>query len=330
MMRKILKPLILLLLIAAIGALSACQQESIGETNIGIVIPLEHKAMQEIVAGLSDTLKETYPTHLRINIKNAQNDLNLQRSILQQMNDNNDVVITIGLATTQMAASMVSQKPIIGLAASLSDVDRKKLKNCHMAIVHDEIAPIKLLTLLQTINPKLKQITLVHSSAEKVYPEIKATIATGKKLGIEITPMMAATLPDLTSVAETLPPNTEAIMVLKDHLIVSGISVLAKAARQQHIPLVTLDQGSVENGAGLALAVHEREIGVQGAKLVIAILKGKSPCDLPITEMNALTVFINKNTLEQQAQNILAIKGAAKQLDYNVESVKNRANNVKS
>lgn len=295
--------------------LAACQQEPSSKVRIGIVIPLEHNAMNEIVAGFSDSLKTLYPQPVTIHVKNAQNDMNLQHSIIQQINDSDDtLIVTIGLATTQMATAIVHQKPVIGLAAALSDNDRKA---CHIALVHDEIPSIKLLDFIKAAYPDLKNITLVHSSADKVFPEVKDTIASGKKLGITVTPIMANTLPDLTSVAAAIPANTQAIIVLKDHLIVSGISLLAKKANELHIPVITLDQGSVENGATFALAVHERDIGVEGAKLATAILQGKSPCELPIVEMEKLTLFINKKSSYPST-----LTDTAKKLQYSVEFVK--------
>jgi putative ABC transport system substrate-binding protein len=316
-MKNLIKSIALLTLASI---LAACEQDHSNVTRIGIVIPLEHNAMNEIISGFSDTLKQQYPKSIVLDVKNAQNDPNLQRSIIQQMNDNNDqFIVTIGLGATQMATAMVNEKPIIGLAAGLSDEDRKAHKTCHVALVHDEISPAILLNLIKATNPEIKHVTLIHSSAEKVFPEVKIAVDAAKKIGINITPIMAATLPDLTSVAAAIPADSQAILVLKDNLIVSGISLLAKTAQQLHIPLISSDQGSVEAGAGFALGVHEREIGVDGAKLAILVLKGESPCELPVVEMKKLTVFVNEKALMQQSQNASQIEKAAKKIGYAFE-----------
>ena len=92
-------------------------------------------------------------------------------------------------------------------------------------------------------------------------------------------------------------------------------------AAARHIPLITSDEGSVENGAGFALGVRERQIGVEGAQLAVQVLNGKNACDLPIVEVKKLSVFINQDALNQSMQKIAPIVDAAKKLQYNVEMI---------
>ncbi|MDA8561832.1 hypothetical protein N9L02_01815, partial [Gammaproteobacteria bacterium] len=251
-MKNIIKSMILLIFMLAF---TGCKEDN--NTKVSIIIPLAHTAMNEIVSGFSDTINQKYSKPITIKIKNAQNDLNLQRSITQQLAANKDeIIITIGLAATQMARTIIHNKPILGLAAK---IDNKNIKKGNLALVHDEIPPENLIKFINKSLPNLKHITLIHSSADKVFPDVKKAINYAKNLGVTINPIMAQTLPDLTSVARSISNKTQAIIVLKDNLIVSGIGVLAKAAKTKNIPLLTLDQGSVENGAGIALAVHEKE-----------------------------------------------------------------------
>jgi putative ABC transport system substrate-binding protein len=154
---------------------------------------------------------------------------------------------------------------------------------------------------------------------------IGAAIAAGKTYGITVHHLMVPTLADLYSVGHAIPKKTQAIFILKDNMIVSGISTLAKIAMDKHLPLITSDQGSVQEGAAIALGVHEREIGVQGAILTAKILKGESACDLPITNMTNLTVFINQKALAAEKQTEPGIVAAAKKLGYTTEIVEQAA-----
>jgi len=290
--------------------------------TIGIIEPLEHKAMDEIVDGFTKTLNEQYHQPVVIKIENAQNDVNLQRAIIQKLRDTKyTMIVPIGVGATQMTLAMVHNQNIISLASDLSDQDRKKLSHCQVAVVHDEISSQQLLSFIHDAYPKITELTLIHSSADKVFPEVKETIAAGKTLNITVHPIMVSSLPELYSATEALPTNSQGIFILKDSLIVSGIGTLEKAAEKHHIPLITSDEGSVENGAGFALGVHEREIGVQGAKLAAAVLQGKSACDLPIVSMNNLTVFVNKQAAQQEGQDTKKIMEAASKLHYQVEFV---------
>lgn len=297
--------------------LSGCKEQST-EPKIGIVIPIEHKALQEIVTGFTTTLSQKKAVHFKI--MNAQGDMNIQRSMIQQLRDQHyQMIVPIATGTSQMTLAMVHTIPIVSLAAELTEADRQKLKNCNIAIVHDEIPPEKSLQFIHTAYPHLTQLTLIHSSADKIFPEVKEAVDAGKKLGIEVKPMMATTLPDLTSISNNLPSTTQGIFILKDNLIASGIATLVKKAKDHHILLITSDQGSVLNGAHFALGVPERKIGEEGAELALQILSGKSPCDLPIKEMTQLTLFINENAFNNKKQSIIELRKAAEKLHYQVE-----------
>jgi putative ABC transport system substrate-binding protein len=293
--------------------------------KIGIILPLEHQALNDIVAGFSEKLPKMYGESVQIKIMNAQGDVNLQRAIIQQMHDQHyDLIVPVATGTTQMTLSMVHDTPIVGLAADLSEADRQKLTPCNIVIVHDEIPPRKLIEFLHMTHPKLKKLTLIHSTSDKIFPDVQATIAVGKQLGIEVKALMVATLPELTSATQALSNETQGIFILKDNLIASGIATLAKAANDKHIPLFTSDEGSVQSGAGFSLGVREKQIGEEGAVLAAAVIAGDSACHIPNVEMRKLTVFINKKSLEKELQDGNNIETAAKKLNYQVAYVEEK------
>lgn len=309
------------MLIAVMG-ITACKPHTNDTVKIGIIEPIEHTAMNEIVAGFTESLHTLYQKPVTIRVENAQNDPNLQRAIIQKMRDAGyTMIVPIGVAASQMTLAMVHNQPVVSLAADISEQERQKLNPCNVAIVHDEISAQQLLQFIHAAYPQLTQLTLVHSAADKVLPQVQEAIAAGKQYGIKIDHLMISALPDLYSASQALSPNTQAIFVLKDNLIVSGIPTLAKAAADHHIPLITSDEGSVKAGAGIALGVREREIGTQGGKLAAQILNGQAICSLPIVEMKNLTVFINSKALQDQKEDAQAINLAAKQLGYVIQTV---------
>lgn len=296
--------------------LTGCAKEKSSDIKIGIILPIEHKALQEIVTGFSEKLTEIYPHPIQIKIMNAQGDINLQRAIIQQMqNQHYSVIVPVATATTQMTSAMIHDQPIVSLATEMNHSDRQKLAKCNIAIVHDEIPVDLSIAFIHAAYPNLQRLTLIHSTSDKIFPEVKAAVSAGKKLNIDIKPLMVSTLPELVSTTQSLPNDTQGIFILKDNLIASGISTIIKTAHNKKIPLITSDQGTVENGASVALGVKERKIGEEGATLAQQILSGKSPCDLPIVEMNKLSVFVNKKNVI----NTGTILSAAKKLNYQIE-----------
>lgn len=290
--------------------------------KVAIIIPIEIKAMDEIIESFEKDLQAHYAGTITFKVANAQGDMNLEHAAIASLRDQNyDLIAPIGTDASAMALSMVKTTPILSLASDISDEQRKKLNPCNVAVVHDEISREKQLDFIHQAFPDIKNIVLIHSAADKIFPEVEEAKITGKKFGITITPMMAATLPDLQSISNNIPANIQAIYILKDMQTVSGIPQLAKVAQSRKILLISSDDGSVKNGAGFALGVHENQIGVNGALLAADILNGKNPCDLPVSEMKELTVFLNKNAMKNFGISVNAIKTTSEKMNYKIEAV---------
>ncbi|MCD6045334.1 MAG: hypothetical protein K0R48_497 [Gammaproteobacteria bacterium] len=279
--------------------------------QVGIIIPIEHPAMDEITRGFKETLAASLKQSVEFQVMRTQGDVNLQRSmILQLQNKGIDLYAPIATQPTEMTAAMIKDRPIVGLAALLPDSIRA---HSQLALVDDEITPTQIIQFIHAIYPTKTQLTLVYSNNDKMIPEVNEAVAAGKALGIQIDTRMVTALPDLYSIAQSLSPQTQGILVLKDVLVVSGIATLSQVANQKHIPLISADDGSVQNGSGFALGVKEYQIGVEGAKVALQILQGTPAATIPMVKMTNLSVFINTKALNAQGQDITAIeKQAAK------------------
>ena len=102
-----------------------------GQCKIGIVVPMQHNARQEIVNGFkAEMANRASLKDCQLKVRNAHGDLSIQRAlILSMLNDGVDYILPIGTQTTQMALSM-SQKfksKIVGLASM--NFDDKLIKS---------------------------------------------------------------------------------------------------------------------------------------------------------------------------------------------------------
>ena len=314
-MNALMKVLIALILVAVVNSSVLANTASV--PKIGIVLPLEHPAMQEIVDGFELGLKANYPHPVSIHVENAQNDLNLQRAIISQFRDqHDDLIVPIGTSTTQMTAMIAKQQSIVALAADDTSLEAERNAASHVAMVHDEINSLQALSFLHQAYPALTRITLIHSASDKIFPEVQQAILDGKKEGIEVKPIMVTTLPDLYAALKNLPKDTQAIFILKDGLMASGATNIAQEAMVRHILFMASDQDSVKAGAHFALGVYERQIGEEGGRLVAEILSGQSPGSLPIVHMTKLTVFVNQHSFQAIDQAISPIVSAAATSHY--------------
>lgn len=288
--------------------------------TIGIIMPMEHESLKEIVSGFKSAVSEQFPT-VDVSVQNAQGDINLQRSIIQQfIRQKVNIIVPIGTGATQMALAMVKEQPILSLASSLlKDVQSKKLKNITGVI--DEIGPQKMLHLLKVLYPNFKKITLVYSNHEKVFPEVEEAILYSDQIGIKIQKLMIHSLPELYNISRSIDSDSELIFILKDHMIVSGIQTLVKEAEKRRIPILSSDEGSVKEGAAFALGVKEARIGEQGGMMAAKLLNGFAMASVPVQVIEELSIFMNPKACEKQGVDQPKVKMVADNLHYELQII---------
>lgn len=321
--KKSLKMMAVMLLCLISGfVFSTTSKNSNKPVTIGIIVPLEHTALRDIVEGFKSVVSQKYPEAV-FKVQNAQGDIKLQRNIIELfVGQKVDMIVPIGTTTTQMTLSLVKKQPIVSLAPQYSEEDRLKRQPRNITGVLDEIGAKKKLEMLMQVIPNLKNITVIfHSGNEKNFKEIGELEGYCLKQNITIQKIVIQSLPELETAAKAIAKDSEAILVFKDHLVVSGIRLLVPTAEERGIPLVTGDEGSVGQGAAFALAVSERAIGEAGGKLAVEVLGGTPIDGLPMEEMQDLTVFYNKKALQQQKVAYNKLKDYAEKNHYHFVAV---------
>jgi putative ABC transport system substrate-binding protein len=259
--------------------------------NIAVLVPLEHEAMVQITSGIKQALTGS---DVDITIQNAQGDANIQLSLIKQMKDS-DVyaIMPIGTAACQMTISHITDKRVVCVATSLP-IDHNKYPLA--TSLNDEI-PI---TISIAKLPMLRNIAVIYSANEKIAPEVEELKKYAKENNITLHLSMIQTLIDLPTAIKTAPEDIQAFLILKDHMIVSAASSIAGEAEKRSIPLIASDEGSVKNGATIAIGVKEQDIGIKSGEIVKSILAGTSPADIPSQTITDLTLFVNKQSMAKQ------------------------------
>lgn len=263
-------------------------------SKVAIIVPMEHEAMSQIVAGINESLSlpnistQNLPN---ISVQNAQGDSNIQLALIKQMKDY-DILMPIGSSACQMTLAHRPDKYTVCVAAKMDK------NTAFMTGVNDEI-PI---TISLAKLPKLKHITVIYSATEKIAPEIEELQKYGTEHSVELSLRMIQNLSDITSAVKTSPANTEAFLVLKDHLVVSAINIITKEAMHRKIPVITSDEGSVKNGATFAIGVKEKDTGIEAGKIAKLIINGTNPKDIVYQNMSTLTTFVNMTNFAKQNQ----------------------------
>lgn len=285
---------------------------------VGVVVPLEHQAMNEIVAGFKQSLAAQYPDGVQIIVKNAQHDATMQKAILNQFAATADLVAPIGTDALQMAIATLKNKPIVGIAAEFTEQDRQRLLPRAVTNIIDEIDDDKQLQFIAAVIPQLRYFTLVYSADSKSVNEAGEVIAHAKSRGITVQPMLMQQLAELYTLSQHIDAQSQAIVILKDSLIVSGITVLVKEAEKIRKPLIASDDGSVQGGAAFAVGVKERQIGEKAGAVVAEFLHGKALTAIPVQTLTDYYVFVNQVHAQKQGVDLALLLDAARSANYTV------------
>lgn len=259
------------------------------QKKVAVIVPLEHDSMHKIVSGIKESLKDI---DVEILVKNAHADSNILLAIIKQIKDQDiDLIIPIGTTVSQTAISHIINKPIVCAAAIING------KNLPLVTgVNDEIKITDTISKLAF----LENITLIYSSSEKVIPEVEMLKLYAKNNNISLYTAMIQNLNDMPIAVKNAPKNTQSFIILKDHLIVSGINILKQEAFVRRIPIIASDEGSVINGATIAVGVQEKQIGIEAGLMAKKILQGIAPQDIPFSDMKDFTLFINIKSFVKQ------------------------------
>lgn len=288
--------------------------------TIGLLLPMQHAALDEIARGFTAEIENLMGAHtIKIETHNALGDINLQKSALNKLiNDHAEIIVPITTGTTQMAINLAPKsQAIVFLAANIApDSLAAHTKPGLMGII-DEIDVKKQLAFIKTVMPELKKMTLIFSSSDKMPDDAENFSKAASEQHISVQKLMIQHLSELYTVASRINKDSQALLILKDNLVASGIEALVQQARLLKIPLITSDEGTNKKGSAFALGVIESDIGRQGARLAAAFLK-KQEIKNPIEYLEKLIVFINSKACESQGVELEKIIKAAAFYNYEV------------
>ena len=120
---------------------------------------------------------------------------------------------------------------------------------------------------------------------------------TAKKLGVQVLRRDVTTGAEIEQVLQGTPAGSvDAIFYLPGVLMGSRLALIIAKAKEDKIPLIVPDASMVEQGALLSYGADFKEMGAQAAKLVVKVLKGTKPAELPIQTPEKLLLTINLTT----------------------------------
>jgi putative ABC transport system substrate-binding protein len=282
--------------------LCSCTQE-VQKVSIAILVPTSHPSLEENERGFKETIESQYPGKYRFVTFNAQGNKSLMRSEIDEIiRQRFDLVLTVGTTSTQMTYEIFTKKnlkiPIVFSAVNdPSQINGKNVTGVRELLNFDE----ELAALLK-YKPELKKILLVFNPMEPGLQKDQQQIARIlREKDIDLLTVETFQSNEIKLKVSPFIQLVDAVVVLKDNTVVSGLDALIKLCDQYHIPLMASDLDSPDRGAAFGYGVYEIDFGVEAAKKAIQILEHELlPFEIPVTPVLNFALRINKQAALRQ------------------------------
>ena len=158
-----------------------------------------------------------------------------------------------------------------------------------------DLSPIgKHLDLVKEIVPGVKKLGVIYNPGEAnslTLLELLKAEAPARGIAIEEAPAPKSS--DVLPAAQSLVGQVEAIYVPTDNTVVTALEAIVQVGQQNKLPVIAGDTDSVPRGAIAALGFNYGDVGRQTGKIVVRVLKGEKPGDIPVEGVEITELFVN-------------------------------------
>ena len=272
--------------------------------EIGILQLLNHEALDTIYKGIVEELKrEGYVDgeNIKITLKNAQGDQsNLSIMSEQLVKDKSDILVGITTVSTISLSKATKDIPIImaGISYPVESglIKDEKSSGNNITGVSDRTPLKQQLDLMKQILPNMKKLGILFTVGEdNSTRQSKEMEEIAKAENLEVIIKSVVNTNDINQSAEFLAKEVDAIFIPIDNNIASAMPTLISATDKEKIPVFPSADSMVKDGGLLAIGVDQYKIGTETAKIILRVIKGEKPTNIPIIFENKGTVYLNES-----------------------------------
>lgn len=280
---------------------SAAAQEKV---FVAVTAIVEHPALDAARDGVRDELKANgYEPgkNLRFEYESAQGNPTTAAQIARQLvGEGPNVIVPISTPSAQAVVAATKDIPVIFTAVTdpvgAKLVPDAKKPGGNVSGVSD-LSPIrKHLELIRQITPDAKRIGVPHNPGEANSLSLLQLLKQeAGPLGLQIVEAPATRSSDVLSAAQSLIGKADVMYVPTDNTVVSALEAVIRVGTENKIPVYAADTDSVPRGAMAALGFNYYDVGRQTGKMVLRVLKGEKPGDIPVEGVETTELHLNVN-----------------------------------
>ena len=285
------------------GAPAGAQQTSVADTAI-----VEHPALDAVRDGVRDELDAAGyrpGENLAFTYRTAQGNPTIASQIARQFaGQDHDVIVPISTPSAQAVLSATDDVPVVFSAVTDPVAAR---------LVRDPAAPQGRVTGVSDLSPVERQLALIR----EVMPEARTLgviYNPGEANSVKILDLLKRHGPDfdlatvesvatksseVLSAARNLVGKADAVYIPTDNTIVSALESAIKVGIDNDMPIFAADTASVPRGAVMALGFDYYDLGRQTGRIVVRVLEGEKPADIPVQSVETTQLSVNPAAAER-------------------------------
>jgi putative ABC transport system substrate-binding protein len=274
--------------------------------RIGYSQIVDHPALNETRRGFIDGLRQAgfiEGQNLVIDYQNAQGDVGNARLIAEKfLADRVDLMAPCTTPNVQAAVRVArgSSIPVVfgcvtnpvdtGILQSLEQPSGANLTG------HYGLPPInQMLDIIRDLLPNARRVGTIYNAAEANSQSIvRRAKAEAERRGLTWVEVQIASSAEVRNAAESLIGRVDVILTPQDNTVASAYDAVTRIARDNRIPLFSLDITTVERGAIASYSNNQYQTGVEWAlDVAVPVLLGRDAGTILATPYRAFDLYIN-------------------------------------
>ena len=292
----------LLALLGTAALAQAGHAAAAGTRTVAVTAIVEHPALDAVRDGVKEALAEAGfkdGDGFRFTYESAQGNPATAAQIARKLaGDRPDVIVPISTPSAQTVVSATKDIPVVFTAVT-DPVGAKLVANPdhpggNVTGVSD-LSPIgQHLDLVKEIAPNVKHLGVIYNPGEEnAVTLVRLIQKEAPARGLEIRTAAAPKSSDVLPAAQSLVGAVDAIYVPTDNTVVTALEAIIKIGQQNRIPVFAGDTDSVPRGAIAALGFNYKDVGRQTGQIVVRVLNGEKPGDIPVEGIKITELVVN-------------------------------------
>ncbi|TCU16537.1 ABC transporter substrate-binding protein [Rhizobium sullae] len=273
------------------------------DVTVAVTAIVEHPALDAVRKGVQDTLAAAgykEGENLTFLFESAQGNPATAAQIARQFaGEDPNIIVPISTPSAQAVVSATRDIPVVFTAVSdplgaqlVKDVNKP---GGNVTGLSDMSPVAEHVALIKEILPEAKTIGYLYNSGEANSVSLLAVLkAEAEKAGMSVVESAATKSAEVQGAARSLVGRADAIYVPTDNTIISALEGAVAVAAESKLPLFTADTDSVSRGSVAALGFNYYDVGKQTGDVVVRVLKGENPGDIPVKVAAGSDLVINK------------------------------------